>query len=382
MSYSRRYWHYPRKGSYTQPKPTTNFSSFYKSLAYVKSELFNFDSFTFERFSDFYAHKYGDGPRRYLKQTFVKWQSGGTNMSPQTEQRILACVPPFLDTGKQFRLLSFQISQIIQQQQSEIKKHRIKTSELVDTYKGAANRIVQREYKLDWFVEEIFSSDEVNEFLNVLKYTMLDCLRISYSAVREDITFIYNSLPKVEGSMVTRYYIQLLDCELEIDVYPPPGAKHMKITIPEPKLVTKLKDGYKKILLEHALNQYKEEQVSQATRYIALKDIFSTINQLQQTKSSQEYDLTMDVKGHGGTLNIHLQKKNLLRLRYAMIKQVVKLLIALGIIGLITVYLYANGIWNFLFIFGIISIGIISVMWGTFNDLRMEVKEYVRRRTA
>lgn len=242
--------------------------------------------------------------------------------------------------------------------------------------------MIEHEYKLDWFVNEVFPSEELSEFLNVFKYTMLDCLRQSFAQVREDLVLIHDFIPKTDGSVDMSYHIVLLDCTLNVDVYPPPGATHLNISIPEPRLVTKFRDRYKTILLDHALTQCKAEAIGHANRQIALSDVKAVVTQLERTKSDQEYDSTLEVQGHGGTLHIHLQKKNLLRLRYAIAKQTVKLLIALCISGVVVVWLCTEELWGILFLLGIISLGIIGSIWEKLNKLRTEVKEYERRRAT
>ena len=104
--------------------------------------------------------------------------------------------------------------------------------------------------------------------------------------------------------------------------------------------------------------------------------------QLQRTSSDQEYDTTLEVQGHGGTLSIRLQKKNLLRLRYAIAQQTFKLLFVLGLTGVAVVFLCIKGLWPVLFYLGIIPLGIIGSIWGTLQELKSEVTEYERQRAT
>lgn len=331
---------------------------------------------------DFYARKYGDGPKRYLQRTYPHWRSGTTNMASQTERRILVCVPPFLDKVKQFELLSFQIPAVIQQQNSELKVRSTRMPELEATYHNLAKSILEREYKLDWFVNEVFPSEELAEFLNVFKYTAIDCLRQSFTQVSEDLLLLHDFLPKINASVDISYHIALLDCTLDVDVYPPHETTGLNISIPEPRLVTQFRDQYKTILLDHALTQCKVVAAGHANRQIALADVQMVVTQLERTKSDQEYDSTIEVQGHGGTLRLHLKKRNLLRLRYAIAKQTVKLLIAICISGLVVVWLCVKGYWPILICLGFICIGSIGSIWGKFNELKTEVKEYERRRAT
>lgn len=353
-----------------------------KSLEFVRTEFFKLNRSTFEHFANFYSRKYGSGAEEYLRRTYPRWRSGSTQMSGQTQRRILACVPPFLNTSRQFELLSFQIAAVIDQQRSELRVREIRTSELESSYRSFAARIAQRDYKLDWFVNEVFAPQEITEFLNVFKYTMLDCLRQSYSQVREDITMFHDIHPKLDASIDISYHIAFLDCSLQVDVYPPGGAPTLDVPMTEPRLITQFQQGYKGILLDHALLQCRTETVGRANRQVALADIEAIVAQLQRTKSDQEYDSTLQIQGHGGTLHVRLQKKNVLRLQYAMAKETAKLLTALSISGVVITWICIRGLWPILFYAGIIILGIVGSIWKRLKELRLEVTEYERKRAA
>ncbi|MBU0678119.1 MAG: hypothetical protein KJ626_08360 [Verrucomicrobia bacterium] len=384
-SYYGRRW-YPRRRRYYSHQTTgdtpRSTSPYWKSLQFVRAEFFRLGPFTFERFSDFYAGKYGSGAKQYMRRTFPQWQSGATKMAGQTERRILECVPPFLPKDKQFELLSFQVPSVIHQQKSGLKASRIKASEIETTYRQLAATVSEHEYNLDWFVNAVFPAKEVTEFLNVFKFTMLDCLRLSYAQVRQDLMLMHDMLPGLDGSIHLAYKIALLDCPVEVDVYPPPGAAQLAIAMSEPSLVTQFRDRYRTILLDHALAQCKAEAVGHVNRQVALADVESVVAQLQRTSSDQEYDTTLEVQGHGGTLTIRLQKKNLLRLRYAIAQQTMKLLFALGLTGVAVVFLCIKGLWPILIYVGIIPLGIIGSIWGKLQELKSEVTEYERKRAT
>lgn len=384
-SYYGRRW-YPRRSRYysggTSRDTSRSTSPYWKSLQFVRTEFFRLDPFTFERFADFYAEQYGSGPKQYLRRAYPQWQSGATKMAGQTERRILECVPPFLSKDKQFDLLSFQVPSVIAQQKSGLKASHIKTSEIETTYRQLAATVAEHEYKLDWFVNAVFPAKEVKEFLNVFKFTMLDCLRQSYAQVRQDLLLMHDILPDLDGSVALSYEIALLDCPVEVDTYPPPGADQLAIAMSEPSLVTQFRDRYRTILLDHALAQCKAEAVGHANRQVAFADVEAVVAQLQRTASDQEYDTTLEVQGHGGTLTIRLQKKNLLRLRYAIAQQTMKLLFALGLTGVAVIFLCVKGLWPILFYVGIIPLGIIGSIWGKLQELKSEVTEYERKRAT
>jgi hypothetical protein len=382
--YGRRSYRRRKRGYSHRPSPQKSApsSTYGKSMEFVRQEFFHLETERFERFANCYAQKFGDGAKQYLRRTFPRWKSGMTEMASGTEQRILEFVPPFLDTEKQFKLLSFQIPSVIQQQRSEIRTAFVRASSLKNTYLSLALNLVKRDYQLDWFVKDIFSADEVAEFIEVFKYTMADCLRQSFLMVRKDLTLLQEVLPRIDSSVEINYHIGLLQCPLELDKFPSPEEMLLEIELPTAQLATRFHEQYKRILLNHALAHCQTEIADQANRQIALYDIQTVIGQLQRTNSSQEYESTIEVKGLGGTLRIILQKKNLNRIQFAVARQILFLIFAICSTGLIGAWLYFSNLAGVLFLFGIISFGIIGGICSRLQELRSEINEYERKRTT
>ncbi len=303
-------------------------------------------------------------------------------MAAETERRILECVPPFLSKAKQFELLSFQIPSVIRQQKAALKVSRIQTSELETAYRRLAALIAENEHALDWFVKEIFPATELDEFLSVFRFTMLDCLRQSYAWVRQDLMLLHDILPNLDGSVDLSYQIDLLDCSLALDSYVPPGESQLTISMSEPRLVTEFRKWYRALLLDHALVYCKAEAVGHVNRQLAIDDIQGVVAQLQRTSADQEYDMTLNIQGQGGLLRIRLQKRNLLRLRYAIVQQTLKLGLVLVLSGVVVAWLCIEGYWSILFYLGIVLFSIIGSIWGRLQRLKSEVIEYERKRST
>jgi hypothetical protein len=383
VGYYRNRW-YPKR-RYNQQSTNsdlTRSSSYQQSWSFVRSSLFKFDEFKFELFAAFYGKKYGDGAKQYLCKAHRHWRSGTTKMRRETEKRILSCVPPFLDKPDQFKLLSFQIPSIVEQQKNEIRSYSIPLSQLSQHYKNLAKKIIDKEYRLDWFINTVFPDQEVVEFINVLRFTMVDCLRQSYAQVREDIATFHQTVPQIDASVRLTYSILLLSCHVNIDTFELPSESQLDIVIPTPRLVTEFKDFYRKYLLEHALAQSKQETVSAVNRQFGITDFRGFIAQLEKMRSDQEYDSTLQIMGHGGTVSIHLQRKNLTKLNLSTVKYVLMLL-AVGIValGLITALSHVRrpGMAWLLIIF---PIGAACALWSKITETRSEAKEYERRRRA
>ena len=229
-------------------------------------------------------------------------------MAGQTERRIMKCVPPFLNKAKQFELLSFQMASLIREHERELRSTRTWASELTDKYSTLAAKVLQRDYDLDWFVKDVFPQAELDEFVNVFRYTTLDSLRESLTQVRKDLAMVHELTPTLDGTMEVSYRIALLDCPLYVDVCPQPNEPELDIPLPRPQFVTHFSDQYKRILLDHALLGRRIQHGEERNRQMAVSEVHAFIAELRTTKSDREYDLTLEVQGHGGTLCIRLQK--------------------------------------------------------------------------
>lgn len=303
-------------------------------------------------------------------------------MAVQTERRILECVPPFLSKTKQVQLLSFQIPSVIRQQKLDRRLERVRASELEETYSVLAQGLIDKDYRLDWFVKEVFAEAEVEEFLSVVRYTMLDCLRHSYVRVRQDLALIHGFRPDLDGTLAMSYHIAVLDCPLETDAYPPSGGAQLPVWLSAPRLITEFGEQYRTILLDHALAQYKVESGAEANRQLVLSDLQAVVDQLNRTSPDQEYDATLEVQGQGGVVRIRFQKKNLLRLRYSIAKQLLKFIFAVCLTVVVVIWVCLKGVWAILFYLGIVALAILSSMWSTLQKLRFEVSEYERQRAT
>jgi len=156
-------------------------------------------------------------------------------------------------------------------------------------------------YRLDWFVREVFDPAELDDFLNVFRYTMLDCLR-------------------------------------------------------------------------------QAEAMGQAGRKVALSDIHAHVARLGQTTPDQEYDSSLEVRGQGGTLWIRVAKRNLLRLRFALAMQALKVFVVVAFSVFGGIWLCSKGPWPILIAGGIISLSITSCVWDRLQKLRAEVRKHERKR--
>jgi hypothetical protein len=160
----------------------------------------------------------------------------------------------------------------------------------------------------------------------------------------------------------------------------------LDILLPAPQLVTQFSDEYRRILLDSAVAQAGRDRTREARHQIAISDIDAILSHLKRLASDQEYDSSIEVAGHGGTLRIHMQKKNLLRLHYDICKEIMKLIGILSAVGGLICVLIVAGLGGLLAVgamyLGIPLLCVVGAIIKKLASLRTEVKEYERKRTA
>lgn len=377
--YPRRLKYDSRTSSQRTGKTVTSNS---RAIKFLKTEFFSLNNIAFSKFSRIYGKKYGYESQVELIQTYPHWKSGHTRMSGKTIKKILECVPLCLSKEAQFKLLCFQIPSVLHQQKLAMRIHQIDTWQLDDTYQQIADRIMAREYTVEWFLKDLFSHDELNEFVNLFKFMLLDSLRQSFLQVQQDLTLMYELLPSVDSGVDLQYRVNLFDCNLKVDFSRPPMNKEFSIPIPEPVLVSRYRDKYQAMLLEHTLSYRQTEIKGQANHHIALTDIQNLVSQLGQITSHHEYDSTMNLKGSGGIMKLRLFNKNLMSLRFSIAKQAFKLIFTLGSFALVTgLMLNISNLIPFTIMLGFITLYMVSSTFTKLWQLGLEAIEYDRKHT-
>ena len=382
LNYTR--W-YPRRVKYIPmslpEQPRETLSSYSRALKFLKTEFFNFDAAAFEQFCLLYGKKNGAQLRQQAEGQYPQWKSGEVRMSAQTVKRVLECVPPCLSREKQFELLCFQIPSVIRQQKTAFKMNDMVTSQLPEAYARLAQRIKGCEFTMEWFLKDLFSAHEIEAFTSVFTYTMLDRLRQSYDQVCQDLTWVFSRLAESDCSVALQYRITLLDCTVKIDTRPDRLDTQFLMPVPEPALVTAYRPQYRKILLEHELGQRREEMEGQTNRRMALSDVTGMVDLLKRIDRHQECDTRLQIRGSGGRMALHLQKKNLQRLRSLMALQVFKLISIPGGMALSGVLMVKQAATIPLMLtVGFILAYMVSPAWEKLQEIKTEVAEYEQNR--
>jgi hypothetical protein len=114
--YGRRYrswrsrgWH----GSSAPSKYSILRGLFGEAVVDIKSSFLQLPQEALDELLDDYAAIHGDAAGRYARNTYPAWQSGKTQLSGQTMERLISLVPPYLSSEQRFALL-----------QKVVKKHK------------------------------------------------------------------------------------------------------------------------------------------------------------------------------------------------------------------------------------------------------------------
>jgi len=348
--------------------------------AFVQKKFFSLESWEFRALAHAYGVKYGEGAQRYLLATYEKWRTGHTRMAGKTRRRILECVPPFLDKGDQFKILSFYMPPIIARQRNRLRLKSVQLSSLYKQYVALANAIEEADYNLDWFVKGLFTEEELDEFLQTVKYTVSDLLQRSYEAVCQDVTAVRTALAHADTAIDVKYTIGLLECRLDLDTYTMPDATRLGLARPVPRLVTQFRDEYRKMLIEHAVHQVKQDRGGEANRCLAVAEIEGAILQLGRTGPDHEYDATLEAWGKGGTVTICIRKRDYSRLRYAAIVATMKFLAVCGLAAALAAFLLALGYGFCVFYLVFPGIGLCCYCWSKMSEAWSEARKYERQR--
>lgn len=384
MTFNKSYRIGNNRHSYTSQEILQNIRTYHEIEKYIKECFFNFSPIELETFSNHYGGMYGLDAMKYLLKTYNKWKTGITKTSGQTINRILLCVPKFLNKSQQFEILRFYIPLIIDKWMKKIPKNGINTDNLYTKFHEITLIIKNETYNLDWFVSKVFTRKEINEFLDVLKYTILDILDRSYKNVYSDMNTIAidinKNISQIDCVAETTYYIHLLKTSFNIN-HDIEIKQPLSLDIDCPLLVSQYKEEYSNILLEHLLKFLENDAIKSKKKYISLYDIQELTGKLKSIDMDSEFNFNLSASGLGGIFNIKLDRKN----KNNFIKNIFKniLWIFLTIIGCSSIILIASALSLDTIILFIILIGVYNIVLFSINinQIISAMKEYERKRT-
>jgi hypothetical protein len=387
----RRYSSYRRKRSYSRsygsrfsstPLETIRSRAKSESYRFVRERFFAFPSVTFEAFLGFYTSKYGSSAASYLRKTYPNWKCGITSMSGKTGTRILNCVPRFLSREDQISLLKFYLPWIHTLREANLSTAATTVDTIVQSYEEAARHVRERDFKLDWFINEVFSAEEVKEFLLAFKFMLLKRLELSYQCVCRDLERLNELVQKIDFPVSVNYHISYLDRPLRLTSSVAPSSGAFRITQPVPQIFQTTDQHLLKVLSDDAVQMRKEQEDATVKAFVSANDVQMALSQIH-TGSGQEIDSTVEANGEGGRITLHFVRRDEQRMRYEVSKNGWMFAGACALLTGIYFHGFNNGYIGFLlFPGGFITIGILSALWGSFQESKKELENYERNKAA
>lgn len=281
-------------------------------------------------------------------------------------------------------MLQFYIPSILSQWKAHAKARSLKIEELDNTFTSIAKKVMEDDYTLHWFVRNVFSQEEIDEFIGVLRYTMLDTLKRSYNCIRDDISFIYSNvigkLSQIEAVITLEYVIDLLGCRIELSGKKPLLEESFLLNLKPPNMVTKFNAEYREILLDYSINCIKHDAHDSGRKHIGLYDLDSLLSSLKKVRDDNEYTAGLSIEGSGGSFSIKIERKNQLHVQFEILKRAA--ILALVLIVLALAYIFLTDIVLPLSYFIVIGM-FYFLAWsiGGIRDSYKEMKKYEQRKT-
>lgn len=301
---------------------------------YIQKEFFEADDPTFNKIANLYRRLYGDGPYRYMLNTFYSWKSGHRNMSGQSMYKILECVPKFLTDEKKFYILKCEILFFLDTIHYKFRKKKLLFSELTPLFENYHKEISAfDQINLNWFVGKgIFSDAEIQEFLSVGKYAMSQKLNLCYRQVFNDIRLIKEKLSNLRtGMFEAKYEITFLNSTIDFSNINDTEDNQAKL--PESKLTLqgKFKQFAEQYVMDEFLKMDYAESQGKANYFIKSKDLDFFVSQYNEIASKgQQVLLKSDFMGEGGIFFLELTAKSIKRIRGLVLISGLKLFLLLS----------------------------------------------------
>lgn len=328
----------------------------------------------------FYAEKYGSSAASYLRKTYPNWKNGSTSISGQSGTRILTCVPRFLSREDQISLLKFYLPWIQTLKQTDLSSSLITGDSLVWEYEQAAKHVLEQDFKLDWFIKEIFSTTEVEEFLQAFKYMLLKRLELSYQCVSRDFERLDELIKRVDFPVSVDYHIQYLGRGIRVETLSFPHPDGFRITQPVPKMFQTNDKHFLQILSDDVVQMRKEQEDASVQAFISANDVEIALSQVH-VSANQEVDCTVEANGEGGRIILHFVRRDVQRLRYEVAKNGWIFAAVCVLIAGIYFHGLTHGYFGLLlFPGGFITFGLLAALWGSWQGSKNELENYERKK--
>lgn len=301
----------------------------FSTYFYIENEFFTADRETLRKITDLYYDLYGYGPHKYLIDTYHSWKSGYVSTSGQTMGRIIECVPRFLSDEKRFFILKNELIYFIEtlhQKQQNKNATPFEINTLFENYAAQIENFNQS--NLPYMVgKRIFTSEEIEQFLLVCKYVLLERLNLSYMQVQNDLILFKNKISKVNsGVFKASYHVDFLNSKIDLS-----NINDFHFDFTKLKQQEIIPNGtYKQFAEQYILEEFMQMNFSakegDVNYFVKSKDLDFFLDQYHQTKTKKnEAILTSEFIGEGGQLYLILEVKSLKKLRISFAYSVTRI---------------------------------------------------------
>jgi hypothetical protein len=295
------------------------------SRAFVRDRLFKFDAPQRQALVKHYGYLYGEHAGRYLREVIGQWATGSVRMTAQSERRILECVPKFMTREEQYELLLLSAptlngswsdwgSTSTRSDYSQLDQLRVR-------YLQSINRIKTSAVTLEWFVKGVFNEQEIEEYVQCLRYVAIEHYRKAFASVLDDLRQIM-PIPQIHGCRITYYYEDYLHRFRIGSADKSELAASCLITDnPVPVLITRIGVDNARLIADRILSIDHKMYEGAGVVRIGAHEIQLFMNSLRAAIEGPDYEADFIVKGAGGAMHIEVSKRNLrlLRARLTMI---------------------------------------------------------------
>lgn len=370
----------------------TNISSIprpkrFSTYSYIENEFFNADRATLRKITDLYYDLYGYGPHKYLLDTYHSWKSGYVSTSGQTMGRIIECVPRFLSDEKRFLILKNEVIYFIESLHHKQQNKNTTLSELNTLFENYAIQIENfNQSNLPYMVgKRIFTPEEIEQFLLVCKYALIEKLHLAYRQVQSDLTLIKNKLSGFNtGIFKATYQIDFLNSKIDISYINETEVDFIQLRKQKVNPDGTYKQFAEQYILEEFMQMSFSEKEGEVNHFVKSKDLNFFISQYHEINDSEsEASLKSEFKGEGGQLNLTIEIKSLKKIQSLIYFSGAKMLLytAIFIGAIVAIFTFELYKVIFLLIFGGFIVGgflleSFKTEIKTINALKLDLKRY------
>jgi hypothetical protein len=347
---------------------------------FVRERFFQFDEVRREFVIMHYSKLYGENAGRYLRDTFRKWETGSVRMSRQSELRILECVPRYMTKEDQYELLLLNAPAITNQRKYlrawPSSQAPISVKQLHTAYVAEINTLKNSAIALTWFVKNVFTDEEIDEYVQCLRFVAIEQQLRNYTAVMTDLRQML-PLPTVQGCKVSAFYLDYLQgCCLELDNVGDFGQLKLDIDNPIPALISRIGMANAKLISDRVLRMEHKIVDGAGSVRIGIHDLHSFLNSIRRATDGPDYDANITVVGSGGSMHIEIKKRSIARLGAKVTElELYWLMYAVGGIGG-ALYLFSINLWFVAAIAGFVGYVGIQNKSSEIAQLKKEMRDY------